>query len=304
MSTRTRAAARWAARLVLMCLLGVVLFSAAVLTVVPRAVDGVDLTVLTGSMNPAIPQGSIVIDRPVDTSTLHVGDIATYQVSPGKNDYVTHRIVKIDSSKSPAEFTFKGDANRGPDMKLVPATAIRGKVWFHVPYLGTIRDGLHTKGGLAGVGIVLLGGYALYQLTDAMKDRWSARGKAPSAFCTSLDAPSESADDLDVATIRQRLAALLAIDQRDFENLEPMAVFHLLGAALLASGPDFDAQIAKVAKPSTATTTQTRRPNGLRIWHRDRQKAETEADQWSGDTGAAAPEASEPSEVRKERAGV
>ncbi len=28
------------------------------------------------------------------------------------------------------------------------AEQIRGQVWFHVPYLGAIRDGLHGKGGI------------------------------------------------------------------------------------------------------------------------------------------------------------
>src|SRR4051794_38499467 len=87
----------WSIRLLLLAVLAVVAFAIAVLVVLPRATHGTALTVLTGSMTPEIPVGSIVVDRPVDPGTLHVGDIATYQKEPGKAEFITHRIVKIDS---------------------------------------------------------------------------------------------------------------------------------------------------------------------------------------------------------------
>src|SRR4051812_26579357 len=134
-TTRSRTTVRWTVRVLLVALLALLSFAIAVLLVLPRATHGVALTVLTGSMTPLIPVGSVVVDRPVDPGTLHIGDIATYQKTPGKAEYITHRIIAIDPSKTPTLFTFKGDANRGPDVQPVPATAIRGKVWFHVPHL-------------------------------------------------------------------------------------------------------------------------------------------------------------------------
>jgi signal peptidase len=163
----TRLLARAAATLVL----GAVLFAVAVLVVIPKATHGTALTVLTGSMTPRIPVGSIVIDRPVDPGTLHVGDIATYQKAPGKAEYITHRIVAINTKTTPTTFTFKGDANRGPDITPVPATAIRGKVWFHLPYLGAARDSLHTRGGIEGVAMLALLVFAAYQLRGWRADR-------------------------------------------------------------------------------------------------------------------------------------
>src|SRR5581483_4069860 len=190
--------ARWAVRLFLVAGLGLVGFALVVLLVLPRATHSEALTVLTGSMTPKIPVGSVVIDRPVDPGTLHVGDIATYQKAPGEAEYITHRIIKIDTSKTPAMFTFKGDANRGPDIDPVPATAIRGKVWFHVPYLGAIRDALRTKGGLAGIGMVLLGAYALVQLAGVLKDRRRKSGTAPADTTghTMARSPAELIDRL------------------------------------------------------------------------------------------------------------
>lgn len=162
---------RWTVRLFLLAFALLVVAAITVLVVLPRATHGSALTVLTGSMTPDIPVGSVVIVRPVDPGTLKVGDIATYQVAPGKAEYITHRIVRINTHKSPEVFTFKGDANRGPDINPVPAGAIRGQVWFHVPYLGAIRDGLHGKGGISLVAMLLLGGYAISQLGGAYKER-------------------------------------------------------------------------------------------------------------------------------------
>lgn len=162
---------RWAARALAVAAVMAVGFALVVLVVVPRATHAVALTVLTGSMTPSIPTGSIVLVRPVDPGTLQVGDIATYQRADDNKEFITHRIVGIDQKSTGATFEFKGDANRVADDTAVPADMIRGKVWFHVPYLGAIRDGLHGKGGLSLLAMLALAGYALSQLGGALKDR-------------------------------------------------------------------------------------------------------------------------------------
>src|SRR4051794_22353471 len=121
------------AKVALSLLLAVIVGALAVLTVVPRAVHGTALTVLTGSMTPTIPAGSVVVIRPVDPGTPHVGDVVTYQKEAGKAEYITHRIVAIHADNKPVTLTTKGDANRGPDINPVPVSAVRGKVVLHVP---------------------------------------------------------------------------------------------------------------------------------------------------------------------------
>ena len=68
-------------------------------------------------------------------------------------------------------FTFKGDANRGADLEKIPSGAVRGEVWFHVPYLGAVRDALHGQGGITLVAMIVLGGYAVAQLGGGLRDR-------------------------------------------------------------------------------------------------------------------------------------
>ena len=85
-STRrvVRASMRVVVRLVLLALALLVAFCLAVVIVLPRAAHGVALTVVTGSMTPEIPVGSVVLVRPVDPRTLKPGDIATYQLEEGR----------------------------------------------------------------------------------------------------------------------------------------------------------------------------------------------------------------------------
>lgn len=208
-----RTAARWGLRAVLLALGVVIAGAVAILIVLPRASHGTALTVLTGSMTPDIPVGSVVIDRPVDPGTLHVGDVATYQKAPGVNEYITHRIVGINTKTNPVTFTFQGDANRGPDITPVPASAIRGKVWFHVPYLGAIRDSIQSHGMRAVallLAIVGLAGFALSQLVSAARARKRARS----------------------ATLRLEVAA------DAFGDVDPQFVARLLDGSVESSGAD------------------------------------------------------------------
>jgi signal peptidase len=162
---------RWSARLLVLAFALVVAGAVAVVVVIPRVTHGQAMTVLSGSMTPDIPVGSVVVVRPVDPAHLRVGDVATYQAEPGKPVYVTHRVANINHVGGRTTFTFKGDANRGPDIDPVAPGQIRGQLWFHVPYLGTIRDDLKTRAGMTITLALLLGGYALSQLTRGIQEK-------------------------------------------------------------------------------------------------------------------------------------
>jgi signal peptidase I len=215
-----------ASKAALSLLLAVIVGALAVLTVVPRAVHGSALTVLTGSMTPTIPVGSVVLVRPVDPGTLHVGDVITYQKEPGKPEYITHRITAIHTGTTPVTLTTKGDANRGADPWSVPVTAVRGKVLFHVPYLGTARNAV--SGGAIALPLAILGllGYAVAQLL-------AARGDKKAAGARSRPEPLvATTDGLDV----QLLVATLRISE--FEGLTPVTVAGLLSVNLLDEGAE------------------------------------------------------------------
>jgi signal peptidase len=122
--------------------------------VLPRTGMGRSLNVLTGSMSPAIPAGSLIVIRSVDPRRIAVGDAVTFH--PRSNDaLVTHRVV--DSVSGPdrtLSFRTRGDANSGDDPYLVPAAAIVGKVMYQVPYLG--RPTVRAYSGAALLALALL----------------------------------------------------------------------------------------------------------------------------------------------------
>ncbi len=90
------------------------------------------LVVLSGSMEPAFPVGSIIYYSKVDPSELKVGDVITFRPNGGEN-MVTHRIHSIQDNK----FETKGDANSAVDPVLLEYQDIVGKdLEVCVPYLG------------------------------------------------------------------------------------------------------------------------------------------------------------------------
>jgi signal peptidase len=130
------------------------------LTLVPAVAGAHTLTVLSGSMVPRLPVGSVVVDKPVEPSSLQVGDIVTYRTESDDpafpNALVTHRVVaKKPGARGPV-FTTKGDANNVADREPVQASQIRGKLWYDVPYVGTARNFLTTRAGLTMIGAAIV----------------------------------------------------------------------------------------------------------------------------------------------------
>jgi signal peptidase len=82
----------------------------AVLGLGPRTGAYQTMTVLTASMAPAIPAGSVIVIRPVDPARLRAGDVVTYRIPVQDHRIVTHRIVEIAGDPSAPTVRTKGDA--------------------------------------------------------------------------------------------------------------------------------------------------------------------------------------------------
>ena len=90
------------------------------------------MVVLSGSMEPQIKTGSVVMTKPA--SEYAVGDIITFGPYSKTKAPTTHRITEINNGT----YTTKGDANNAPDARQISQKDIIGKVMFDVPYLGYI----------------------------------------------------------------------------------------------------------------------------------------------------------------------
>lgn len=73
------------------------------------------LTVLTGSMEPAIPAGSVVVVRPLPTTEIRVGDVLTFTAPVDGDPVVTHRVIEVVEAGRRPVIRTQGDANQSPD---------------------------------------------------------------------------------------------------------------------------------------------------------------------------------------------
>lgn len=130
-------------------LLLILLLAVALTILAPMAFGLKELAVLSGSMEPTIPVGSIVYVKPMAAEQLEPGDVCTFKLSDGST-LVTHRVVSIDPENR--TLVTQGDANDAPDGDL-PFAQVVGKGVFHLPLLGFITIYAKTP-----VGIMCIGG--------------------------------------------------------------------------------------------------------------------------------------------------
>ena len=150
-----------------------------VITVVIPLVTGSKVyTVLTGSMTPGLPPGSLVMVRPVKADDIGVGSVITYQVESNRPEVVTHRVVTMGVRENGAPvYRTKGDANPDPDPKWVRPVQVRGEVWYTVPYVGRLNSLMTPRVrdlAVKGLAVALLL-YGAFMLVMAARDRVARR---------------------------------------------------------------------------------------------------------------------------------
>lgn len=104
------------------------------------------LSVLSGSMEPTIHTGSVVIIKP--ESSYKVGDVITFGKNTKTEVPTTHRIAEMKIVSGEAVYKTKGDANNAEDSTETPQKDVIGKVLFSIPYLGYIVDFVKKPMGL------------------------------------------------------------------------------------------------------------------------------------------------------------
>lgn len=103
------------------------------------------LVVKSGSMEPEIHTGSLILIKPVNEYS--VGDVITRKTEE-KMTTITHRIIEKKEIDGKAVFVTKGDANNVSDGEKVTQESIVGKVFFNIPYLGYLVNFAKTTQGL------------------------------------------------------------------------------------------------------------------------------------------------------------
>lgn len=102
------------------------------------------LVVRSGSMEPTIATGSMVLVRDVPASSISVGDVVA--VERPDHTRVTHRVVSVTHLGATVSLVLKGDANRDPDPSPVVVTHA-GRLVFTAPVLGRMGAFLSSARG-------------------------------------------------------------------------------------------------------------------------------------------------------------
>lgn len=168
MATRPSAPRRFLAWLGSLVLLAVVALALAV-AVVPAAAGGSALTVLSPSMTPTFPVGTLVVIRPKPVDTIRIGDVVSFtdrDPASGATRAVTHRVIGVDPGP---QFRTKGDANASADPDPVQATEVRGVEWYSIPYVGGWGSAVRSGPGLLPAGGAVLLIVALMLLAPRRK---------------------------------------------------------------------------------------------------------------------------------------
>ena len=119
----------------------VLVMALAVVSFVPRAFGYMPFAVLSGSMEPELPVGSMVFVRQVEPTDIAVGDNATFYRSDGA--VVTHQVYEVDPVAQ--MIGTQGIANKNADGSIMhdaeqtPFSRVIGTVSFCVPYLGFVN---------------------------------------------------------------------------------------------------------------------------------------------------------------------
>ena len=130
------------------------------------------LVVKSGSMEPTIKTGSMVIDK--QEKSYQVGNIVTYQDAVKPSETITHRIVAEETQNNTKLFTTQGDANQSPDSTKVTEGRVVGKVIFSIPYFGYVAAFARTVPGLI-ILIVVPGTIIIYEEIDNIRNELKKR---------------------------------------------------------------------------------------------------------------------------------
>ena len=147
---------------------------AALVIVIPLVVGGQALTVLTNSMAPDYPPGTLIVIGPTDMNDIRVGDVLTYQITSGRPAVISHRVVQRGVNlQGVTTFVTKGDNNDVVDALPVTAAQVKGTLLYSIPQLGWVNNAVNGEArAFAGPLVAgLLFAYAGWTVVSAVRAR-------------------------------------------------------------------------------------------------------------------------------------
>lgn len=134
-------------------LLLIIVILACVPLTVPRIFGYEIYSVISGSMEPAIPTGSLVYIKSIEPAEVLENDVIAFYSPSNPEAIITHRVVK--NQVVSGQFITKGDANAAEDVSPIPYECLLGKVELSIPYVGgLLAQVVTTQGKIMVAGVI------------------------------------------------------------------------------------------------------------------------------------------------------
>lgn len=185
------------------------------------------VVLLSDSMSPGAPAGSLLLVRPVPPDAIQIGDVVTVPMDGAGR--VTHRVIALEELDGTTWAHLRGDADEVPDPDRVALGQPTLRAVTVVPGLGRLAGGGNPL-LLAGIGLLLVGTAGLALVERRAEDLEDTRTGTRVA---QLPTGGHGLDTRVIALLATLEA--LAEDGMDVATLEALA--HARTGALLGLGP-------------------------------------------------------------------
>lgn len=101
--------------------------------------------VLSGSMEPEIMTGDMVLVRNTDAGNLQKGDVIAFKSGEA---VITHRIIDVTTENGEVRYQTQGDANDSPDQTMVRPVDVEGIYRSRIPGMGNAAMFMQTTTGM------------------------------------------------------------------------------------------------------------------------------------------------------------
>ena len=133
---------------------------------VPRFMGYEIYEVISGSMEPEIPVGSILYVKRAEPEEIIPGDVIAFRRD---GSVITHRVE--ENRYVEGEFITRGDANSREDLRPVPYECLTGKTVWHFPALGRVMSLMSGTTGKIYAAILAACGVMFHMVAGALRER-------------------------------------------------------------------------------------------------------------------------------------
>lgn len=130
--------------------------------------------VLTGSMQPDINPGDLIIIKTINSEDIKIGDVITFK-NDITNSVITHRVKDILNNNNELKFITQGDANNIEDKNPVNDELVQGRLVKTVPKMGKTMD--YMKKNLLPIIIAIIAVFAIIVAILILIDKLKKKGE-------------------------------------------------------------------------------------------------------------------------------